>query len=218
MRSNIDMATRPRGPLEPFASVVSGLAGVSLILLVGALILSVTTEGASVWGIGDTDVCVDNDDLSGGGDDRFLASVVRKGVAATYHGVTLCARHPTAGQRTLHALTEFPAGVVTFGLIFLLWRFVAGARRHGPFARVNARRLRAVAWWILIGDLVARNGETLARAALVRSMRTPTDAPSWAHGLPSFSLTMFLAGLGTLAAARILAIATAMHEEPAATV
>jgi Protein of unknown function (DUF2975) len=214
------MVLKTRNPLQPFSWVVSGLAALSVMALLAGVVMSAITHQASLWGIGETPICVQDDAISVGGasDDQAFVGIVRHGVAASNKGLSLCAQHPTTWQQTLNVLTQLPTGVFTLGLLILLWRLVAGAQRLGPFARVNPRRLRSLGWWLLIGDLIADNAQTLAHTALLRSMTTPAQAPLWTDNMPSFSWTMLIVGLGMLTVARILTMATAMHEELAVTV
>lgn len=212
------MVMKTRNPLQPFAWVVSALAALSVMGTLAGVVLSAITPQASMWGIGETPICVQYDGISVGGDDREFAFIVRHGIAASNNGLSLCAHHSTIWQQTLNVLTHLPAGVYTLSLLILLWRLVDGAQRLGPFARVNPRRLRSLGWWLLIGDLITNNAQTLAHTALLRSMTTPAMAPPWTDDMPSLSWTMLIVGLGMLTVARILAMATAMHEELAVTV
>lgn len=211
------MLTKSRSPLQPFAWTVSALARLSITALLLGVVLSVFTS-ASIWGIGERDICVQNDDISVGEGPGAYAHLVRRGVAASGQGLSLCLQHASAWQKTLYVLTQLPAGVFALGLLILLWRLTAGARRLGPFARVNARRLRMLGWWLIAGDLIADNTQALAHTALLRSMMTSDEAPAWPGHLPAFSWAMLIAGLGVITVARILAMATEMHEELAVTV
>jgi hypothetical protein len=214
------MSVRARNPLQPFASVVSALALLGITALpIGVAMMALTHDG-SVWGIGETSICAQDDHITigGPGDGEALAHLVRHGVAASNNGLSLCAGHPTTWQQTLNVLTQLPAGVFTLGLLILLWRLASGARRLGPFAHVNSRRLRLLGWWLIIGDLIAGNTRALAHMALLRSMTTSDHTPLWTDNVPALSWTMLIVGLGVITVARILTMATAMHEELAVTV
>jgi hypothetical protein len=213
------MLTKPRSPLQPFAWLVSALARLSITALLLGVALSLFTSQVSIWGIGERSICVQNDDISvGGADAGAYANVIRRGVAASGQGLSLCFQHASAWQKSLYVLTQLPAGVFGLGLLILLWRLTAGARRLGPFARVNARRLRLLGWWLIAGDLIADNTQVLARTGLLRSAMTSDEAPAWSSHLPAFSWAMLIAGLGAITVARILTMATEMHEELAVTV
>jgi hypothetical protein len=93
---------------------------------------------------------------------------LRPGTAARPGTVTLCASHPTAGQRALAAMNWAPALALYLAVILLLAQLLRGARTAGPFAVTVARRLRFLGWLVLAGSVIVTAGQSLARAPSCR--------------------------------------------------
>jgi len=107
---------------------------------------------------------------------------------------------PTGQQHALDALRRYPLEVGSVVAFFLLWRLVAKARYTDPFTTGSVRRMRILAWLVLLGGLVAEIVSDQAQDALVRTI---ADNDVWAAD-PMLRLTWVLPGLAFLAAAEIL--------------
>lgn len=211
------MSQRLRNPLEPFATVVSALMAILVVLFVLSAVATAVSKDASMFGIGEQVICVDDPNISVGGGEaeaRDLASTVKPGARALTNGLTGCLDHPTGRQHALRVAMLLPPAVFEFGTVLLLWLLVRGARREGPFASANSRRVRLVGWWLIAGGLASVNIVEAAKVALLRTMFR-NAVVGWAPHVP---WTLLLIGLGMLTVARLLAVAAVMRQDIEATI
>ncbi|MQY07273.1 DUF2975 domain-containing protein [Actinomadura macrotermitis] len=200
------MRTKTANPLAPLGTLVSLLAPMALLFTVFGVLAS-----------GGRDVCAVNDSLSIGGPDT-VSGIFKPGVSYSNSGVSMCVHHAGPGLRLLDRMTEVPSYLLYGGAALLLWLFVQSARRHGPFARSNARWLRSLGWWLAGGGVLAASAEAFAHTSLLRAMLLPDSAPDWRGVVEAFPVPLVVTGLGLLTMARILRVGTAMHEDLEGTV
>lgn len=87
---------------------------------------------------------------------QHLGVTPRAGVFMSINGaLNACALHPSLYQRWLYAFIGLPSVLVWAVVLFLLWRLVAAASRHGPFTLPAAAGRRRLGWLIIIGSLAA---------------------------------------------------------------
>ncbi len=209
------MRIKPRSPYEPFATVISGGAALS-VLAVAVGLLSALVGRSHFYGIGDHTICVQNDNMSFSGGEQ--PPLFPPGVAASPVGTSLCTNHATTAQQVMSALTEVPSALFYGGALLLLWWFLDGAKRFGPFKPVNAKRVRFIGWWLIVGGVVAASTQRVARTLLIDTMMRHSDRLPWAYGLPSLTASAILTGLGLLVVARILRVGAQMQDDLAGTV
>jgi Protein of unknown function (DUF2975) len=209
------MRIKPRSPYEPFATVIG--AGAALyVLAVPFGLVSAAFFGSHLYGIGDHTVCVDDDNMSIGAGTQ--PPWFPPGVAATSAGTSLCTNHATTAQQVMSTLTEVPSALFYGGALLLLWWFLDGAKRFGPFKAVNARRVRFIGWWLIVGGVVAESTQRVARTLLIDTLVRHSDELPWAYGLPTLTASAVLTGLGLLVVARILKVGAQMQDDLVGTV
>jgi hypothetical protein len=208
------MRIKPRSPYEPFATVISGGAALSVLAVVVGL-FSALFGRSHFYGIGDHTICVQNDNMSFGSTQPPLFP---PGVAASPVGTSLCTNHATTAQQVMSALTEVPSALFYGGALLLLWWFLDGAKRFGPFNAVNAKRVRFIGWWLIVGGVLAESTQRVARSLLIDTMVRHSDRLPWAYDLPAITVSAVLTGLGLLVVARILRVGATMQADLAGTV
>lgn len=210
------MGSKARSPYEPFATAVGFCAWIYTAgLLIG--LLSAAVGWTHVYSLDSGPVCVRDTDVATGGGGG-LPPIFKPGVAVTSTTMSLCADHASRGQDLLNGLTHLPGFVLYGGVLMLLRWLLRGVERHGPFSAMNARRVRFIGWWLLVGGIAAPSVETLAHNLLVRTMMRASQAPGSLAQLPGLSVSAVLTGLGLLVIARILAVGARMQDELAATI
>lgn len=194
------------------------MMAILMALFLTGVALGLIGDNSALFGIGERVICLHNPNITIGtneGDARTLAMIVKPGVRAGTDGIMACADHPTSQQQVLYAGTQMPSTIFGFVTIFLLWWLVRGARREGPFAAGNPRRVRAVGWWLIIGGMGSAAIDAAAEVALKGTLFRDSGS-SWEADLLPWPL--LLSGLGMLTVARILAAAAVMREEIEATI
>jgi hypothetical protein len=145
---------------------------------------------------------------------------LRPGASASASTVTLCARHPTTGQRALASLTWIPAVVVYLGVILLLGQLLRDISVAGPFAVIVARRLRFLGWLILTGSVLVAAGQAAAQSAFASTVLTgpvPAARDALEAGL-AIILVPLLIACGLLTLARVIRAGAQMNDDLAGTV
>ena len=145
----------------------------------------------------------------------------RPGVTVSINGtLQTCASHPTAGQRTLVALTQLPQTLVWAAVLLLLWQLLRTASQTGPFTAQLAAGMRRLGWLIIVGTVAAAAVRGFAADQLVNSM-----LKDWSNYDDVFSAPMgalfpipALAGAALLTFARIIGAGAVMDDEIKATV
>jgi hypothetical protein len=158
--------------------------------------------------------------LSETGGGSRLANLRPESSAGTGGQVSLCADHPTVGQRALVTLTQAPAAVLYLAILLLLWQLVRTIRRGGPFAVLVARRLRFLAWFILAGSAVITAGQSMAQSAFTSTIVTdpvPVDSNVTSALSGGLALPVLIA-CGLLTLARVIRVGARMSEDLAGTV
>lgn len=209
---------RQRSPLEPVATWVNvflALVGT----LVGLSVIAAVLGSGSVFGIGDSDVCVEAANgrvpVPQYGDNVVLG--VESGVRSGPSEVRICVDSPTFGQRLLGVLGQVPTFLVFVGSLLLAARLVRGASREGIFTQVVARRLRALGWFVLVGELVATFVEAQARNWLTNTMVADLDAILTLNDWNVPVMAGFL-GVVLISMGRIMRVSTEMREDLEGTV
>jgi hypothetical protein len=216
------MVTEDRKLVEPLRSVTVFAGGFLLVLLLASAILAVTASG-SVGGFGHATVCVTQPNISYGVPDPtppgYPGVTGQPGTTISVDGtLQACASHPTLGQRFLYTLTTLPSALVWAGVLYLLWRLTALARRSGPFTAQTAAVMRLLGWFILIGSVIATSLQGFATDALLRSMlRQPSG---FGDMIPTFGSLAVpgLAAVALLTFARFITRGVAMEDEIKGTV
>jgi hypothetical protein len=217
------MATQDDKLVEPLHSTIVFIGTLLLFLMVLIAILAVSGHGVSVGGFGDTTICLNQPHTSYGGSPADLAGLpdaaAKPGVDLSLNGtLQACASNPSLGQRIWYTLIALPAGLVWSGILFLLWRLTAVARRFGPFTVQVAARMRLLGWFIVIGSVAAVSVGGLATDALLNSMFRGQNTFGDAIPLHVSLIIPVLAGVVLLTFARFIRVGVAMDEEIKGTV
>ena len=145
---------------------------------------------------------------------------LRPGATASGGTVSLCASHPTVGQRVLVGLTWVPVVALYLAVIVLLGRLLRVIRGAGPFAVTVARRLRFLGWFVLAGSLVVVVGQSAAQSAFVSTLLTgpvPAVRNAVEAGLAVILVPLLIA-CGLLTLARVIRVGAQMNDDLAGTV
>jgi hypothetical protein len=215
------MTTTERELTEPLRSVTYLFGGVILALAAITAVTTMAGVGTVAWS-GRGPVCVTQPDTGYGGTDwaTQLGIATRPGASITINGtLQACALHPSLSQRFLSSFTGWPPALVWAAVLFLLWRLVRAASRHGPFTVPVAAGLRRLGWLIIIGTLAAVSAQGAATDALLNTLlRAQNDFGDAVPRLLSVLPVPLLTGAALLTFARIIRRGAAMDEEIQATV
>jgi DUF2975 family protein len=208
---------------EPLGCAVSFILMFTVILVAGVLLTSPWSKSSiDFYGFTAGPACADVplNGLSETGDGSTIANLRPQTSAGTGGQVSLCASHPTFGQRTLVTLTQAPAAVLYLAVLLLLWQLVRTIRRDGPFADLVARRLRFLAWFILAGSAAVTAGQSVAQSAFASTIVTdPVPAGSNVTGALTDGLVLpVLIACGLLTLARVMQAGARMSDDLAGTV
>lgn len=221
MQPDLDTAPDPgtdRKLTQPLGGAVKFILVLAAVLLAVVLIFAVfgTIE---LGGLGSGPACsaVHLDGIAVTGP---AVAHLRPGATASGGTVSLCASHPTAGQRVLVGLTWIPAVAFYLAVIVLLGRLLRLTRSAGPFAVIIARRLRFLGWFVLAGSLVVVVGQSLAQSAFVSSVITgpvPAVRNAAEAGLAVIFVPLLIA-CGLLTLARVIRAGAQMSDDLTGTV
>jgi hypothetical protein len=102
--------------------------------------------------------------------------------------------------------------------VLLVLQLLTVIRRQGPFAMPVVRRLRFLAWFLLIGSVAVTVGQNIAAAYFLASaVSQPVPVASDAITSPIPAIP-FLVACGLLTLARILRVGARMQDDLAGTV
>jgi hypothetical protein len=208
---------------EPLGCAVSFILMFIVTLVVAALLTSPWTQTSiDFYGFTAGPACasVPLNGLSETGGGVTIANLRPQASAGTGGQVSLCANHPTFGQRALVTLTQAPAAVLYLAILLLLWQLVRTIRQDGPFAVLVARRLRFLAWFILVGSAVVVAGQSMAQSAFAATVVTdPVPAGANVTGALTDGLVLpVLLACGVLTLARVIRAGARMSDDLAGTV
>jgi hypothetical protein len=209
---------------EPLGCAVSFILMFSAILVLAVLLTSPWTKSSiDFYGFTAGPACanVPMNGLSETGDGSSTIAHLRPQTSAGTTGqVSLCASHPTFGQRTLVTLTQAPAALLYLAILLLLWQVIRTIRRDGPFADLVARRLRFLAWFILAGSAAVAAGQSMAQSAFAATIVTDSvPADSNVTGALTDGLVLpVLITCGLLTLARVIGVGARMSDDLAGTV
>jgi hypothetical protein len=198
---------------EPLESVTAFFGGLMILAaLVGVAFL---VFGAGTFGGLSSSVCVTQPGTQYGASGWNVPFVTaRPGNSVSITGaLQACADHATVGEQALSIVAGLSAVVFWGSLLFLLWRMIVTARRHGPFTQRVAAALRRLGWFIIIGAATAAVVRLIATDALL-TMMTSVDSP-FANLLevPLHMPVPLLTGAALLTFARIIRVGAAMDAE-----
>lgn len=207
-----------RDPLEPLSFAVLTLGGLVIgIVVVGALLaVFVRGSGASVFGFGDPDVCLDvpqsafaiSDEGSGG----TRVAGLRQGVSQIPDEYLLCKQHASTAEHLLGGGGQIVEFVFFVGFILLCVLLIRTARRRGLFTRDVARILSRLGGYLLVGEVVVGFVVAGLDHALLAGMARPGHGPRFTS-LLSWSWPVVVAGFGVLTAGRVLAGSAQLQQE-----
>lgn len=131
------------------------------------------------------------------------------GVELAGDAVQVTISNATAQQIVLAALAGLPTLVVFVTFLVLLLQVLRAARRREPFTGANARRLRFLGGFLVVGAIVASVAEMIIRSVLGTTVR--------ADGIYYFDLDFpgyaLIGGLGVIAMAGIVRRGAVLREE-----
>jgi hypothetical protein len=208
---------------EPLGCAVSFILMFSVTLVAAVLLTSPWTKSSiDFYGFTAGPACanVPLNGLSETGGGSTIAHLRPQTSAGSTGQVSLCASHPTFGQRTLVTLTQAPAAVLYLAILLLLWQLIRTIRRDGPFADLVARRLRFLAWFILAGSAAVAAGQSIAQSAFASTIITDSvPADSNVVGALTDGLVLpVLITCGLLTLARVMRVGARMRDDLAGTV
>lgn len=207
--------TQPLGGVLYFFAVF--IAG---IVLIGFGSLAFGAGNMSVFGIGRGSACVDAylNGISLTGTGPTIIGLRPGASSGTGGTVPVCVMNPTAGQRALEILTAAPSPLLYLAIVLLVLQLLTVIRRQGPFAMLVVRRLRFLAWFLLIGSVAVTVGQNIAAAYFLASaVSQPVPVASDAITSPIPAIP-FLVACGLLTLARILRVGARMQDDLAGTV
>lgn len=206
----------PRNPLEPMATVVRVLLGLTGFVILASAVSTVVGTG-SMMGLGRSSVYVDVPFIVGSSDLPLGPWNPHNAASVNTTGYRFFAADPDVEQRVWYTLTLLPGSVLFIGALLLVYRLVRGAERDGVYTAATARRLRTLGWFLLVGALVKMAVETAAANRLLATM--VTNQVGWIT--PIFwqiPWTVLLTAAGLLSFARIMRIGAEMRDELQGTV
>lgn len=201
-------ALKVRNPLEPLRSATGAVFTVALIGYAAAVLSTMLGRG-NLFGLGESVVCVDANNLAL----PVGEPLAKPGVFANADGVSLCTRHADAGQHALGVLIGLPGPALLLGALFLLHRVIREAERSGVFGDRVAGRLRVLGWVLLVGQLATMVIKGSATAYFVADVSTLNPGTPWGITYWQWSWPSLLAGFGALTLARVIRIGARMRED-----
>ncbi|MDG4827263.1 DUF2975 domain-containing protein [Asanoa sp. WMMD1127] len=145
------------------------LIGASMVVFAGIIVfrlVSVFAGGAVCAGIVGAPVDVAVTGLRPGAQAADTAAV--------------CVESPSVSQVMLMLLHDGPALVAAGIAAALLYRIVRDARRHDPFTATTVRRLRQLAWFLLVAGVVVTSAANTSSGLLLHTMVERGTAPNQA--------------------------------------
>lgn len=209
------MVVKSRSPLEPIATVVTLLLGLTGFALAASAVATVVGTG-SIMGLGQGIVFVDVTGLAGS-DIQAMPWTPHDGVSTNTIGYRFFDANPDVGQRVWYTLTLLPGGVLFVGALLLAYRLIRGAERGGIYTEATIKRLRTLGWFLLSGALAKMVVEMVPANRLLATM--VTDQVGWIGPVHwDIPWTVLLTAVGLLSLARILRIGAEMRDDLQGTV
>jgi hypothetical protein len=204
--------TQPLGGAVKFILIVAAV-------LVGIVLIFAVFGTIQLGGLGSGPACtgVRLDGITVAGP---AVAHLRPGATSSASQITLCASHPTVGQRALVSLTWVPAVALYLAVVLLLAQLLRAVRTAGPFAVTVARRLRFLGWFILAGSVIVAAGQSAAQSAFASTVAAG-DVPAVGHAVSAgiaFLLVPLLIACGLLTLARVIRAGAQMSDDLAGTV
>ncbi len=204
--------TQPLGAAVKFILVLAGvlLSVVVIFAVFGTIELGGLGSGPACSGVHLNGIAVTGPAVA-----RLMP-----GATASGGTVSLCASHPTTGQRMLVGLTWIPTVALYLAIILQLGQLLRVARAAGPFAAIVAQRLRFLGWFVLAGSLVAVVAQSVAQSAFVSTVVTGS-VPAMRNAAEAGLAVIFvplLVACGLLTLARVIRVGAQMSDDLAGTV
>jgi hypothetical protein len=208
-----------RGLTEPLESVTTFFGALMIIAALVGVAFLVFGSGGTYGGL-PGNVCVTNPGTQySSGDWHTPAVTAQPGHSVSINGsLQVCADHATAGEQALGVMAALPVVLFWGGVLFLLWRTMVTARRHGPFTRRVAAAVRRLGWFIIIGSTTAAVVHLIAVDTLLTIMAQITNPFPNLILVPLHLPVPVLAGAALLTFARIVTAGAAMDAEIQATI
>ena len=198
----------PRNPLEPIASAVGCLAGLTVIFLLLSLLVH-----QAAWGNGPVCTSVPADGMPM---KIFRAAVDGqvRGSQATIGTVNLCVNHPGTLLRFAGLLATWPSGILWLGfLLQVLGLLRMASRPGGLYTLTTAARVRRLGWFLTIGALAAGVIQTVANVTIFLSQIHYPGLDWFEPDQLHLSAAALLAGLALITVARVMRVGVTMREE-----
>lgn len=208
-----------RGLTEPLESVTTFFGALMIIAALVGVAFLVFGSGGTYGGL-PGNVCVTNPGAEYSSSGWSVPDVTAQpGHSISIIGsLQVCADHATVGEQALGVMAALPAVLFWGGVLFLLWRTMVTARRHGPFTPRVAVAVRRLGWFVLVGSTAAAVIHLIAVDTLLTIM-TKIDSPFPNLILVPLHLPVpVLAGAALLTFARIVTAGAAMDAEIQATI
>jgi hypothetical protein len=227
----IDLPKTRRKVTQPLSGTVSVIIRLILLGLILPVVISVLNHGrVGLFGFGPPFACatVTMNGLLESGSQPLPH--VRPGMSSSPSTADLCAQHPAFGQRMLVTLIQAPGDLLWITVLVLLLLLIRAARRNGPFDLSVTRRVRFLAWFILVASVIVTAVQAVAAAEF-----TATADPNQVRGsldtmgvpvvqdtinavIAMSWIPLLLVVCGLLTLARIIRIGAQMHDDLAGTV
>jgi Protein of unknown function (DUF2975) len=201
--------TRPsRDPLEPIASTVGCLIGLTVLFVLLSLLVH-----QAAWGDGPVCTSVPADGIPLRISGLAVPGQVR-GSQAAIGTVQLCVSHPGTWLRLAGLLASWPAGILWLGCLFQVYRLLATASRPGGlYSLATAARARRLGWFLTAGALAAGVIETVANLTIFLSQVHYPGLTWFEPDKLHLSVATLLAGLALITLARVMRVGVTMREE-----
>jgi hypothetical protein len=219
----VTMVARGRKLTEPLESIVQFIGALIVLGMLAVAVSFAVGGSASIGGFGHMpNICVTQPnfgiDVPGQGLPPDYPAA-RPGVTTSVNGaVSFCANQPRLSQRVLYTLVDVPGGLVWVGVMVMLGRLLAAARRSGPFTRQTASRMHTLGWFIIIGTVLVAVARGYATDALLNSMLRGAHDYGDVFPQPGAILQYLLAGAALLTFARFIKVGVAMDDDLKGTV
>jgi hypothetical protein len=193
---------------------------ITAFVVLGLLAVAFGSHDVQILGIGHGPACADvplgGVTIEGSGP---TIPGLHPGATAAAVPTSVCVTRPSASQRILSILTTAPSAVLYLAIVVLVFRLLIVVRLLGPFVVPVASRLRFLAWFVLIGSVLALVGQNIAGALFLAStISQPVPVAGDAlSGLTNLWVPL-LAACALLTLARIMRTGARMQDDLAGTV
>ncbi|MGH3333189.1 MAG: DUF2975 domain-containing protein [Nocardioidaceae bacterium] len=211
----------PQDPLAPFdfiVSLLSGLVGLGLALVVVAALFG----SGSVDGLSPGHICGTTQPgavpyyYADGQPTEGIKGLSREGRPQVTE-LRVCNEEPGLGTRLAAPLGSVGGMLFAAGFLLLCRVVIRAARRAGLFTSAVVKRTRVLGWFLLLGSLTLSAMELVSNGVVVASVVPTVD---WTVGLATydFPVAPVVAGLAVITFARVLAATLALQAEVDATI